>query len=371
MKSKLNTIFSAYPTAKPFIDRFGFEQSAYTLSVYYLETFRVRHSLVPSAFQCIFQYLEDPGLLKDKYGLWTLMTAVGRKSFEIYVDEMKKMPKSPERNKNLEGQCQFFMIKRTHVRAEVRDEAKLYLHSLLSKNAFPHLFCSSVVIETLMNIINILSYSLNEDNLHKVTAHHRVPDTNYTIQFVDTHEKRLELFNAFVDFGRTFIEQALMMSPTLLKSCIQQFMLKLSEGKKTSNAARQHKGLHVMWEYLSTYSKAADANSNVGGTKLHYRADFADYMVSSGERSAAVGFVEGLDRHDYRTVLADVKNEMETAVQNRSTSLDKYKLLQQRRRRMSVVAPINDKGNVLDFEERIAICKTTTKKNKKQRLYCC
>jgi hypothetical protein len=56
---------------------------------------------------------------------------------------------------------------------------------------FPHLFCSSVVIETVMNIINILSYSLNEDNLHKVTAHHHVPETDYTIQFVDTHEKRL------------------------------------------------------------------------------------------------------------------------------------------------------------------------------------
>jgi len=26
-------------------------------------------------------------------GLWTLMTAVGRKSFEIYVDELKKMVK--------------------------------------------------------------------------------------------------------------------------------------------------------------------------------------------------------------------------------------------------------------------------------------
>jgi len=104
------------------------------------------------------------------------------------------------------------MVKRTHVRTEVREEAKLYLHQLLSKNAlvkriinfnniflryfysFPHLFCSSVVIETLMNIINILSYSLNEDNLHKVIAHHHVPETDYTIQFVDTHEKRLVCF---------------------------------------------------------------------------------------------------------------------------------------------------------------------------------
>ena len=48
---------------------------------------------------------------------------------------------------------------------------------------------------------------------------------------------------------------------------------------------------------------------------------------------------------------------METAISSRVNSLDKYKLLQQRRRRMSVVAPISDKGNALDFEERIAVCK--------------
>jgi hypothetical protein len=47
---------------------------------------------------------------------------------------------------------------------------------------------------------------------------------------------------------------------------------------------------------------------------------------------------------------------METAIHNRVTSLDKYKSLQQRRRRMSVVAPVSDKGIALDFEARIAIC---------------
>ncbi|CAF4922492.1 unnamed protein product, partial [Rotaria sp. Silwood1] len=355
LKSKLNTIFSSYLNAKAFIDRFGFEQSAYTLSVYYLETYRVRHSLVPSAFQCIFSYLEDPGLIRDKYGLWTLMAAVGRKCFDIYVDEMKNMPKGPKRNKNLEVQCQFFMVKRTHVRTEVREEAKCYLHSLLSQNAFPNLFCNPVIIETLMNIINILSYSLSEDNLHKVIAHHRVPDTNYTIQFIDTHEKRLELFNAFVDFGRMFTEQALMISQTLVKSCIQQYMFKLEQGKRNSDAVRQHKGLHVMWEYLSTYSKTVDANSGSGGSKLYYRTDFADYMISLSERNAAVGFVEGLVRNDYRTALKQVKDDMEHAIHNRMSSLDKFKSLQQRRRRMSIVAPVNDKGIALDFEERIAI----------------
>jgi hypothetical protein len=50
---------------------------------------------------------------------------------------------------------------------------------------------------------------------------------------------------------------------------------------------------------------------------------------------------------------------MEMAIYNRASSLDKYKSLQQRRRRMSVVAPVNDKGNALDFEARIAICNRT------------
>ncbi|CAF1275685.1 unnamed protein product, partial [Didymodactylos carnosus] len=350
-KLKLNNIFSSYSTAKSYIDRFGFEQSSYILSVYFLETLRVRHSTDPAAFQCIFSYLEDPYLLKDKYGLWTLVTAVGRKMFELYVNEMKKMPKSPERNKNLEIQCQFLMVKRTHVRQVVRDEAKIYLHTLLLKNSFPHLFCSSVVIETLMNIINILSYSMNEDDLHKVTARHVVPDTTYAIEFVDTGERRQALFNDFYIFGRMFVEQALVLSPTLMKSCIQQYMLKLGGMRKNSSVSRQHKGLHVMWEYLSTHSKNVDGSST-NSQKIVYRTDFAEYMVSVGERSAAV---EGLNRTEYRTALNQLKDQIENALNSRMASLNKYKLSQQRKRRMSFVAPINDKGIALDFEERIAI----------------
>ena len=48
---------------------------------------------------------------------------------------------------------------------------------------------------------------------------------------------------------------------------------------------------------------------------------------------------------------------MEKAITSRLQSLEKYKSYQQRRRRMSVVAPVNNKGNATDFEERIAICK--------------
>jgi hypothetical protein len=46
------------------------------------------------------------------------------------------------------------------------------------------------VIETLMNTLNSLSVSLDDDNLHKFTAQHSVLGTDHTIQFVDTHGKR-------------------------------------------------------------------------------------------------------------------------------------------------------------------------------------
>lgn len=69
--------------------------------------------------------------------------------------------------------------------------------------------------------------------------------------------------------------------------------------------------------------------------------------------------VEGLDRRDYRTAFLQVKGQIETAVANRLSSLDKFKLLQQRCRRMSVVAPVSDKDNAIDFEQRIAVCKIT------------
>ncbi len=67
--------------------------------------------------------------------------------------------------------------------------------------------------------------------------------------------------------------------------------------------------------------------------------------------------VEGLHREDYGDALKEVKDEMENAIRNRLNSLDRFKSLQQRRRRMSFVAPLNNKGNALEFEARIAICK--------------
>ena len=48
---------------------------------------------------------------------------------------------------------------------------------------------------------------------------------------------------------------------------------------------------------------------------------------------------------------------MEHLIRQRIHSMEKYQSFHQRRRRMSSVAPINNKGLVLDFQGRIAVCK--------------
>lgn len=45
-------------------------------------------------------------------------------------------PKTPERNQHIEEQCQFLMVKCAHVLVEIREEAKSYLYTLLSKKGF-------------------------------------------------------------------------------------------------------------------------------------------------------------------------------------------------------------------------------------------
>ena len=104
------------------------------------------------------------------------------------------------------------MVKQVNIRKEVRHEAKIYLDLLLSKNgfvfyekriqssiqmnsflkfSFPSLLCSLVVLETMINILNLLTFSFDDENFYKVIRYHRLANTNYSIQFAETDEKRL------------------------------------------------------------------------------------------------------------------------------------------------------------------------------------
>jgi phosphatidylinositol 4-kinase len=63
------------------VSTMSFAKCAYLLSVYRLETLRMKHSDRPGAFRVLFDYLADNTIIKDKSDMWKCIAAVSEKAF--------------------------------------------------------------------------------------------------------------------------------------------------------------------------------------------------------------------------------------------------------------------------------------------------
>ena len=73
------TEYSTETTA--IVNKLTFPQCVYVLSVYRLETLRIRHSNQITAFHNLFEYLEDQVILKDKANIWQVIQAICFKAY--------------------------------------------------------------------------------------------------------------------------------------------------------------------------------------------------------------------------------------------------------------------------------------------------
>ncbi len=81
-------------------------------SVLKLETMRVMNSADNAAsFQQIFHYLEDNAIQKDKAGIWFCIFCMAKKIFGTYLSVVAGLPKTLERDRDLENQVQFLLVK--------------------------------------------------------------------------------------------------------------------------------------------------------------------------------------------------------------------------------------------------------------------
>jgi hypothetical protein len=51
---------------------------------------RVTNSSEPDAFHCLFDYLEDNTIIKDKAGMWSCIAAVAEKCFQLFLEVKKQ-----------------------------------------------------------------------------------------------------------------------------------------------------------------------------------------------------------------------------------------------------------------------------------------
>ncbi|XP_028043414.1 phosphatidylinositol 4-kinase alpha isoform X2 [Bombyx mandarina] len=202
------------------VNKLSFAPCMYILSVYWLETLRVCNSPEPS-LQPIIEYLSDTTLQKDKAGMWQCVASVGDKVFQKFLDVMSQKVKDDSRERELEGHAQFLLVNFNHIHKQIRRVADQWLARLVDR--FPHLLWNCRVLWSMLDILQVLSFSLELD-ANQETPLLKVPGTDFTLQLQDTLEGRESIVKDFADRCHGIVQEAMKWAPQSTRSHLQEYL---------------------------------------------------------------------------------------------------------------------------------------------------
>lgn len=192
-----------HPEATQIIKNLTFAQCSYLQSVFKLETLRVYNLSNAAAFQQIFHYLEDTTIQKDKAGIWFCIFCMAKKSFNTYLEVVSKLPKTLERDLDLENMVQFLLVKFNHIYKRLRPLADHLLSKLMDK--FSYLLWSEKTLRCLMDITELLASSLNMDT-NQVAPEFSIPNTKFKLKVFDNLEGREDTVTDFTQRCSSIIQ---------------------------------------------------------------------------------------------------------------------------------------------------------------------
>ncbi|XP_063368926.1 phosphatidylinositol 4-kinase alpha isoform X2 [Cydia amplana] len=202
------------------VGKLTFAPCMYLLSVYWLETLRVTNSPEPS-LQPIIEYLSDIALQKDKSMMWQCVASVGDKVFLKFLDVMSEKVKDESRERELESHAQFLLVNFNHIHKQIRRVADKWLAGLVDR--FPHLLWNCRVLWSMLDILQVLSYSLELDP-NEETPLLKVPGTDFTLQLQDTLEGREGIVKDFADRCHGIVQEAMKWAPQSTRSHLQEYL---------------------------------------------------------------------------------------------------------------------------------------------------
>ncbi|RVE42389.1 hypothetical protein evm_012967 [Chilo suppressalis] len=202
------------------VNKLTFAPCMYLLSVYWLETLRVSNSPEPS-LQPIIEYLSDTALQKDKSGMWQCVASVGDKVFLKFLDVMSQKVKDESRERELESHAQFLLVNFNHIHKQIRRVADKWLAGLVDR--FPHLLWNCRVLWSMLDILQVLSFSLELD-ANQETPLLKVPGTDFTLQLQDTLEGRESIVKDFADRCHGIVQEAMKWAPQSTRSHLQEYL---------------------------------------------------------------------------------------------------------------------------------------------------
>lgn len=246
-----------------------------------------------NSYQQIFQYLEDTTIQKDKAGIWFCILCMAKKSFSIYLDVVFSLPKTPERDRDLENMVQFLLVKFNHINKKIRPLADQLLTKLMEK--FPYLLWSERTLRCIMDITELLASSLNMDT-NQVAPEFDIPNTNFKLRVFDTLDGRESTVSDFTQRCSGILQEALEFAPITAKSHIQNYMLQLQQ--KGDNIYN-HSGVSMVLDCVMKFSKPRADAEQLDSASLTRRPDcvkkdFSNFIGLMNEKYNYAGIVQGL-----------------------------------------------------------------------------
>ncbi|XP_065840787.1 phosphatidylinositol 4-kinase alpha-like [Oscarella lobularis] len=319
LKANLLKILDGSAELGAITNKLGAAECTYLMSVYRLESLRV--SADTKSFPLLFSYLEDKGIQRDKLGMWQCVQAVADKIFNEFLGKLAKKPRTKETEEELESHAQFLLVQFNNLHKRIQRVADQYLSALVGK--FPHLLWSGSVLTTLLNLLQAMSHSLNDESLKHQALEISVPNTPSKLVFPEDDSARERLVLDFAARCEEIVEEAMRWAPTHTRSLFQEYLnvdalqnVHSSSQSLVIECIVKHAGLNGL--FLG--QKAVTIQKSPGCLKN----DLSEFTSATSLRSRFLGELRGMkavlpSENDLATFL--VKNLKGSTAKDFSSSL--------------------------------------------------
>ncbi|XP_076062775.1 phosphatidylinositol 4-kinase III alpha isoform X2 [Oratosquilla oratoria] len=270
------------------VNKLSFSQCIFVLSVYRLEALRVKSS-PETDFQPMFEYLLDPAIQKDKYNIWSCINRVSEKVFQIFLDQVSCKARNEKRERLLVLHAQFLLAHFNHTQVQIRRVADKLLSKLVDR--FPLLLWNGNVLHTMLDILQVLGYSLQLDP-NDANPTIPIPDTPFSITLMDTLEERERTVNDFAARCQGILQEALKWAPEATRSHLQNYQTRLAQ-----TGLSTHSGLALATESVMQYAGFSMYNHQTSTLDKRNKAGHdltSSFMKGLSLRTRFQGEISGL-----------------------------------------------------------------------------